>query len=491
MEITGLAMLAVAAVLMITTGLPTWIVLIGVAMAFAAGGIAAGALTLPIFTSLPSRLTGLLEQDLLQALPLYVLMGALLNRLPLADMLFRVGARALAPTGAGTPLAGMALGVMLAPMNGSVGASAATLARTLQPRLEACGLSREESAAQVCVASTLGVVVPPSLVLILLGDAMLRAHTEATNLTGIATRIINTQDVFRGAVAPAALLLFLCAIVAWRTSRDEATTAAMPRPARRDWITASLTALFIAGLLGGVTTGYLYAVEAAASGGVALFLFGVATRTLRFDVLKDVLRDTMAITGALFSLLLAATVFTLVLRAFESDRWMAAVLGGMRGGPYAALFAVLAILAVCAFVLDAFEMIFVVIPVVMPPLLTRVPDATWAAVLTLLILQTSFLTPPFGYAVLMVRHRSRHGIAMRALARALLPYLAVQLAVLALVLAFPSIVWRGALSAEVTAPLVTPTYADQVREATEPPASQQAEQDALERELRKSQAGGK
>jgi TRAP-type mannitol/chloroaromatic compound transport system permease large subunit len=150
----------------------------------------------------------------------------------------------------------------------------------------------------------------------------------------------------------------------------------------------------------------------------------------------------MALTGALFALLVAATMFTLVLRAFGTDRWVASMLGRLPGGGGAALAVVLAMLALCALVLDAFEMIFVVIPVVMPPLLTVVPGVTWVAVLTLLILQASFLLPPFGYAVLMVRNRLRRPVRMRALARALAPYLVAQLAVLALVLSFPALVWQ-------------------------------------------------
>ena len=124
------------------------------------------------------------SSDLLQALPLYVLMGALLNRLPLAQVLYRDRqSRAVARTGAAPPLAGLGLGVLLAPMNGSVGASVAMLSRTVLPRLDAAGIAPARGAALVCVASTLGVVMPPSLVLILLGDAMLRAHTEAVNVT--------------------------------------------------------------------------------------------------------------------------------------------------------------------------------------------------------------------------------------------------------------------------------------------------------------------
>ncbi|NDP42532.1 MAG: TRAP transporter large permease subunit [Aromatoleum sp.] len=444
MATAGLWMLAVVAVTLIATGLPAWIVLIGVAVAFSGGGLFVGAFTLPILTAVPARILGLLENDLLQALPLYVLMGALLNHLPLAQTVFRATSRALERSGAGTALAGLGLGVLLAPMNGSVGASVATLGRTVFPRLDAAGMPAEKSAALVCVASTLGVVVPPSLVLILLSDAMMRAHTEALHLTGRAMRIINTQDVFVGALVPAAILLAMYSVVTWVTCRAKTgvIAAAAPRPTAREWATAGATAAFVAGLLIGVTLGYLYAVEAAAAGGVVLVLFGLATRTLTRTVLREVLLDTMVVTGALFALLVGATVFTLILRAYGTDRWVAAALVELPGGAPAALAVVLASLALCALVLDAFEMIFVVIPVVMPPLLTQIGDATWVAVLTLLILQASFLAPPFGYAVLMVRNSVRRALSARGMARALAPYLAAQLAVLALTLAWPMLVWH-------------------------------------------------
>jgi len=440
MPSAGVWMLAVVAGALVLTGLPAWIVLIGVALVFSVAGIALGPLSLALFTAIPTRLIGLLENDLLQALPLYALMGALLNHLPLAQMIFRVGNRALARTGAGGPLAGLGLGVLLAPMNGSVGASVATLSRVIQPRLDAAGMPGERSAAIICMASTLGVVVPPSLVLILLGDAMMRAHTEALNITGESIRIINTQDVFVGALVPAGLLLLFAMGITWLLERREALPA--PSPGRRDWLIALLTVAFIVALLGGVALGYLYAVEAAAAGGAALFACGLLTRTLTVDVLREVLRDTIAITGALFALLMAATVFTLVLRAYGTDRWIGAVLSHLSWGEYPSLVLVLLVLALCALVLDAFEMIFVVVPVVMPPLLTLVHNVTWVAVLTLLVLQASFLVPPFGYAVLMVRNRLQRPLSTRRLVRALLPYLVAQLAVLLLVLAEPRLVWQ-------------------------------------------------
>ena len=478
MATTGLWMLAAVAVTLIATGLPAWTVLIGVAVAFSGIGLLVGAFTLPILTAIPGRILGLLENDLLQALPLYVLMGALLNHLPLAQTLFRATTRALGRSGAGTALAGLGLGVLLAPMNGSVGASVATLGRTMFPRLDASGMPAENSAALVCVASTLGVIVPPSLVLILLSDAMMRAHTEALIVTGAAQRVINTQDVFAGALVPAAILLAMDLLVTWKMHRGKpgATAAFASRLTAGEWVSAAATVSFVAGLLIAVTLGYLYAVEAAAAGGVGLVLYGLATRSLTRSVLNAVLRDTMAVTGTLFALLVGATVFTLILRAYGTDRWVATALIALPGGALVTLAVVLASLALCALVLDAFEMIFVVIPVVMPPLLTQIGDATWVAVLTLLILQASFLTPPFGYSVLMVRNSVRRSLSARGMARALAPYLAAQLTVLALTLAWPALVWR-------------PNPSDLHSAASPASASDDEQRGTLERQLEQNAEG--
>ena len=475
METAGVWMLLAVAVLMITTGLPAWVVLIGVALVSSVIGLVAGVFTWSLLQAVPSRLLGLLENDLLQAMPLYVLIGALLYRLPLAETLLRAGERVFARTGAGAGLSGLGLSIVLAPMNGSVGAGVAMLSRTVLPRLDARGIAPEPGAALVAAASTLGVVIPPSLVLILLSDAMLRAHTEALNITHGTARIINTQDVFRGALIPAGILMLLYAVIVWRTAGRSTTVAPMhPTRDSRDWLTAGVTLVLILSLFSAVILGYLYAVEAAATGGVALVLFALSQRQLNLARLKEVLSDTMAVTGALFALLVGATVFTLIVRAFGTDRWVASVLiRSGEGSTYAPLLAVMAILGLCAFVLDAFEMTFVVVPVLMPPLLVRVPDVTWVAVLTLLILQTSFLIPPFGYAVMMLRTRIVQNIDGRRFARALLPYVLAQLVVLALVLAMPKLLWRDAAtlaSASSPAHTLTDEEADELlRKQTEPP----------------------
>jgi len=225
----GLWMLLVLAVLIITTGLPVWALLIGTATAFAAFGWLVGLIDLPVLSAISGRTLGLLENDLLQALPLYVFVGILLQRLTLADSLFSALARLFHWTGAGTSLAAFGVGALVAPMNGSVASSSAMMARLVAPRL--AQMNTAAATALISVSSTIGVVVPPSLVLILLGDTMLRAHTEASNLPGYvlgSQRIINTQDVFHAALIPAGVVLLLWMLVAWWQGRQAVSGAAKP-----------------------------------------------------------------------------------------------------------------------------------------------------------------------------------------------------------------------------------------------------------------------
>jgi tripartite ATP-independent transporter DctM subunit len=434
----GIVLLATVAAVVIATGIPAYLALLLAAVCGAGVGLAHGAVTFDLLGALPGRLINLLENDLLQALPLYLLMGALLNRLGLAEAVYRSFV-ALAGRGAGAPMgAGIALGALLGPMNGSVGASALAMARTVGPRLSEAGVSGARREALIAVASTLGVVVPPSLVLILLGDALLTAHTIAANATGARDRIINTQDLMRGALPPAALfvlLTLLVAVVPWR--RSCAVNDVVPRPSRADALTALLACGAIGGLLGGVAAGMFYAVEAAAAGAVLLFAWAALAGRLGGGELGRVLSETLVGTGVLFAPLLAATTFTLVLRLLGTDKLVEAFVTGLPGGEASVIAVGLVAIAVSAVALDAFEIIFVVVPVLAPPLLMRAPDAVWVGVLILLVLQTSFLLPPFGAALLLARANLRTGASLPATIKALAPYLAVQLLVLLSVLAMP------------------------------------------------------
>jgi TRAP-type mannitol/chloroaromatic compound transport system permease large subunit len=438
---TGMWMLVVLGVLIISTGLPVWTLLIGVSSAFALLGLASGVMDLNVLSAMPQRLVGLLEGDLLQALPLYVFVGILLQRLAVATSMYWGLVHVLNPLGAGHAMAGLGLGALIAPMNGSVASSSSLLARLVAPRLGYMEPAR--ATALISVAATTGVVIPPSLVLILLGDAMMRAHTEAANLPGSLLgkqQIINTQDVFHAALLPGlAILLAWALVVRWQNRHVHPEHT---RLSARQAGVALVAGLSIVVLLAGVFTGKLFAVEAAATGCMLLVVGTLVMRALDWSGWKEVMAHTLSLSGALMALLVGATVFSLVFRLFGTDRWLSALLLSSPMPPLVTAAAVLLVVALCAWVLDAFEMIFVVIPIIAPPLVGMLGDAQQAAVLLLLVLQLSFLVPPMGYAVMMARTHSQRPVTMRALLRALAPFIAVQVAVVMLVFAAPWVVHR-------------------------------------------------
>src|ERR1017187_7919740 len=370
-------------------------------------------------------------------------MGLLLGRLPVADALYRTS-NAILPKRASAPLvSGMLLGALLGPMNGSVGASVLGLSRVVAPRLTAEGIPAATRDAVIAVASTLGVLVPPSLVLILLSDAMLNAHTLAVTATGRTDRVINTQDIFHAALLPAAIFLLLCFALCWFAGRSATKLPPREKLTAKEGLLAGFALVALLVLLGGVATGYFYAVEAAAMGAFTLLSAGLITGRLRGAVLRELLHDAIAITGALFALLIAATTFTLVLRLLGTDRLVNNLVAAIPGSDVLAVAVILGAIGLCAFVLDAFEIIFVIVPIVIPPLLVRVADARWVAVLVLLTLQSSFLLPPFGYALMMVRGATKNPAAFRPFLRALLPFLLAQWMLLIMVLLVPKIVHIG------------------------------------------------
>lgn len=470
-------MLLLLAWAIIRTGLPVWALLLACSSLFALAGLASGTVDAAILGAVPARIVGLLEHDLLQALPLYVLVGVLLQRLTVADAVFSVLARSMAWTGAGPSLAALGTGALLAPMNGSVASTSSLLSRLVGPRLN--HLPAAQGVAVASVASTIGVVVPPSLVLILLGDAMLRAHTEAGQFAGSAAlagqRIINTQDVFHAALVPAALVLGLWLLVAaWRGRRSAQAASAEPVSLAQR-VVAGLAVLLILALLASVFTGVMQAVEAAAAGGCVLVLAGLAQRSLSARVLREVLSDTLALSGALMALLVGATTFSLVFRAFGTDRLLSAWFGSATPA-HASLeaLAILTLVVLCAWVLDAFEMIFVIIPILAPLLILRLGDAQQAAVLLLLVLQLGFLLPPMGYAVILARAHApgpRPGAAV--LLRALLPFLLAQVLVMVLVFRVPAVVHLLDASplAAAEAPASEQDIVRQMEEMARPPAS--------------------
>jgi TRAP-type mannitol/chloroaromatic compound transport system permease large subunit len=209
-----------------------------------------------------------------------------------------------------------------------------------------------------------------------------------------------------------------------------------------------------------------------------LMLATWVTRALSWQQWKELLADALALSGALMALLIGATVFSLVFRLFGTDRWLAEVLMASPLSPGLTALGVLLLVALCAWVLDAFEMIFVVIPVVAPPLIYVLGDAQQAAVLLLLVLQLSFLVPPVGYAVMMARAQIGHALPLRRLMAALMPYIGVQLALTAAVFAAPWVVHLLDAPVQMVQPSSQGDVEQQMREMSEPPSLPQSTPDA-------------
>jgi tripartite ATP-independent transporter DctM subunit len=436
----GLWMLPCVALLCIT-GVASWVALIIVSLLFAVIALASGA-TFMSYGVLPMRIVGLLEHDLLQALPLYVLMGCVWYRMPLAQQVVQgiaALARRMRAGASAQALAMLCTALLFAPINGSAGASVTMLGKLFSKR------TQPNDRAMMAAFGTLGVVVPPSLVLMLLGDAMMRAHTEALNVTQQHTQIINTQMLLQAALWPAALLVLGYAVCVLLTKRqhDEPHQDALALNSTQA-LSALLAVLFIVLLLVGVTRGVLLPVEAAATACLATLIYALLTRALSAQAWRDTLDEALALSGALFALLLAATTFSLVFRSWGTDVWLTAHITQSTLSPTVLVLCVMAFVALCALALDAFEIVFVVVPIVMPPLLQVAPNATWIAVLTLLVLQLSYLMPPLGIAQLLARGlmqgQQQAPMSLRAWLRKLAPYLIVQLLVITLVCLFPELI---------------------------------------------------
>jgi TRAP-type mannitol/chloroaromatic compound transport system permease large subunit len=384
---------------------------------------------------LSSRLLGLLENDLLQAIPLYVLFGILLQTSGLSQDVLDLFKRLCLKLHLPQQMSVLLFSALAAPMNGSVAANANMLKRLLTDK--AVNPQNDSSLGLVCAASTVGLVIPPSLVLILMGDVMMRAHTQAFNsglLMSTDQHVMNTADMFNAALAPAVLVFVLWLLVTvglFRNQNNKTIDSLLNNISIASRLRAWLTVIFICLMLGSVFHGTMYAVEAAASGCLVLFLYVLCrfpAERLQWTAMLD---DVFSFSGSLLTLLIAATTFSLVFRLFETDQWISQwIVESPADHFHVAL--ILVGVAACAWLMDAFELIFVVIPVVSPGLIILLGSAEQTAVLLLLVIQLSYLVPPFGYAVVIAR-QSLSSNSQRRLIKHLLPYWLVLLLVFCLV----------------------------------------------------------
>jgi tripartite ATP-independent transporter DctM subunit len=426
-------------------GFPVAFTLVGTALFMAAIGSLLGVFDFHLLSALPLRVIGLMENDLLQAVPLFLYFGLVLERTTLAADLLEGISSLFGRRAGGIGIASFIVGALLAPMTGAVGATVLTIGLLSLPSMLNAGYDNRLASGIVCSAGTLGTILPPSIVLILLSNFMQSATVEAQLARGdTVVHPLTIEDVYLGALCPAALVLGLAvgyvAMVAY--FRPERCP---PSPTQSLTFGSLIFRLvlplaLIAALLGVVVTGWMFTVEAAASGAIGATLYALARRQLTLRRIAETLQSVMKLAAMVFMLLIGATTFSLVFRGFSGDLYVTHLLSSLPGGTVGPVAVVMAVCFALGFFLDAFEIIFLIVPISMPALLFLGADPVWLAVLLAITLQTSFLHPPLGFALYFMRSVAPRSISTGDIYWGAVPFIVVQLIVLALVWAQPNIV---------------------------------------------------
>ena len=442
----GLIMFA-AVFALLPFGFPVGFTLIGTALLFSLIGHALGVFDLPLLGALPQRLIGLMENDLLQAIPLFVYLGVIMQRTTLAAELLEAMSGLFGKRAGGLSISTVMLGALLAPTTGAVGASVLTLGLLALPAMLDSGYRPSLACGVVCSAGTLGTVLPPSIILIVLADLMRGANAEAQVMRGEDVHgALIVKDIYAGMLAPVGILLALyLAYVIAVAFLGPAQCPPLPPDRRRRLPPARLLVVviaplaFIALLLGTIVTGRMYTVEAAALGAIVATVYAWARGELSWTRWADTVRTVMRLTGMMFLLLMGASTFTLVFRGLNGPQTVHALLATLPGGLPVAMLAVFAVTFCFGFFLDALEIVLLVVPIAMPPLLALGADPIWLTALMAITVQTSFLMPPSGFALFFLRSVAPRDVAMRAIYRGVLPFIVIQIVVIGLLWRFPAL----------------------------------------------------
>jgi tripartite ATP-independent transporter DctM subunit len=440
----GLLMLATL-VMLIMAGFPVAFTLMGTAVGFALLGNALGFFDAHWLSALAQRLLGLMNDDLLQAVPVFIYLGVVLQRTTLSTDLLETMAGLFGGRAGGLGISSILLGVLLAPTTGVVGATVLTIGLLTLPSMLAAGYDRRFACGIVCCAGTLGTVIPPSIILILLSGQMRLAARDAV-APGDGSVSVNFLQIFMGAILPVAILL--CAYLAYTLGvallAPQAAPAIPSQQRRRYTLRRVVVSLVLPlGLIGlmlaSILSGKLYTVEAAAIGAIAITIYTMCRRELTWKRLGETVREVMRLSAVVFTLMMGAMTFTLVFRIMGGDAAVTKLLAQVPGGLYGATLLVLALSLGLCLLLDALEILLVVVPLTMPTLLGLGGDPVWLAVMFAITIQSGFMMPPSGFAICFLRSVAPAEVKTQEIYLGVVPLLAIQVMVLALLWSYPSI----------------------------------------------------
>lgn len=433
-EILALVLVATVCAALLA-GYPVALTLGGVSLAFAIAGHAAGLMSFGILAALPQRVFGIITSDILLAIPLFVLTGVLFEQSKIAEQLVEAMGRLFGRWRGGLGFATVIVGALLAASTGIVGATAVTLGLIVLPAMLRHRYDPRLAAGTVAASATLAQIIPPSTVLVLLGDQLNIAYQAAQLAQGkFAPAAVTVGDLFAGAFVPGLMLagLYLVYLAAVAILRPGASPAIdRPAPPQSNILTVLLAPLaLIVAVLGSILAGIATPTEAASVGAVGALVLA-ALRTRLRDVVPLAVDKTAQISSMIFLILCGATLFSLVFRALGGDDLIHRALGGLPGGAAGAVLAVMAAVFLLGFVMDAFEIIVVVVPIVAPVLL-KMPciDPVWLGIMIAVNLQTSYMHPPLGPTLFYLRGVAPPEITTRHIYLGIVPFVVIQLAML-------------------------------------------------------------
>ncbi len=445
MEYMSLYMFAGVFVLLLT-GYPVAFTLAGTALIFTVIGETTGSFDPAFLEALPNRLYGIIGNQILMAVPLFVFMGVMLERSKIANDLLVTMSRLFGNLRGGMAISVVIVGMLLAASTGIVGATVVTMGLLSLPTMLKHGYDPKISTGIICASGTLGQIIPPSIVLVLLGDVLSNAYQQAQLDMGIfSPETISVSDLFVGALIPGLLLvsMYILYIIGVAVFNKEALPAA-PKDIihdshlLHDVVMSLLPPLaLIFAVLGSIIGGLATTTEAAAIGAVGAMLLALTKNMLTIETLREVVRSTTRVSCMVFMILIGAALFSLVFRGFSGDELIQELLSDLSGGKYHALFVVMLVMFLLGFVLDFIEITFVIVPIVGPVLLAMGIDPVWLGILIALNLQTSFLTPPFGFALFYLRGVAPAEIKTTQIYQGVLPFIAIQLIVMAMIAYWP------------------------------------------------------
>jgi tripartite ATP-independent transporter DctM subunit len=432
-------------------GFPVAFTLSGVALLFALFGSVFGVFELAFVAALPNRIYGIMTNDLLIAVPLFVFMGVMLERSKLAEALLDTMALVLSRLRGGLGIAVSVVGALLAASTGIVGATVVTMGLLSLPTMLKRGYAAPIACGSICAAGTLGQIIPPSIVLILLGDQISAAYQQAQLSAGnFAPEPVSVADLFIGALIPGFALVGLYII--WQFIYANLYPQRMPSvPAEeragisRSEMTGRVLKvlmpplLLIVLVLGSILVGLATPTEAAGVGAMGALGLAASRRQLTRDNLRDVMRSTAKVSAMVFVILIGAQLFSLVFRGYQGDEIVAEFLHGLPGGVFTAMLLTMALMFLLGFFLDFIEIVFVVVPIIGPAILMNEGiSPVWFAIMIAVNIQTSFLTPPFGFALFYLRGVAPAGVTTLDIYRGVVPFVVLQLVMLAILAAFPA-----------------------------------------------------